>query len=162
MGTRHSTVPPRGASNSGASTINCYSGGRKLVPARGSGLQADRRRLFVIDGAKALRSAICHVFGQGNLVQRCRNHKVRNVVGHLPKTQHEQARSTLRAAWKLDADEGIRKVEQYAAWLEREWPSAAASLREGLAELFTVNRRLGLPAALRRCGRSSASRSACA
>ena len=44
----------------------------------------------------------------------------------------------------------IRKVEQYAAWLEREWPSAAASLREGLAELFTVNR-LGLPAALRRC-----------
>ena len=32
------------------------------------GLQADRRRLFVIDGAKALRSAIGHVFGQGNLV----------------------------------------------------------------------------------------------
>ena len=59
-------------------------------------------------------------------------------------------RSTLRAAWKLDADAGSRKVEQYAAWLEREWPSAAASLREGLAELFTVNR-LGLPAALRRC-----------
>ena len=114
------------------------------------GLRADRRRLFVIDGAKALRSAIGRVFGQGNLVQRCRNHKVRNVVGHLPKAQHDQARSTLRAAWKLDADEGIRKVEQYAAWLEREWPSAAASLREGLAELFTVNR-LGLPAALRRC-----------
>ena len=113
------------------------------------GLQADRRRLFVIDGAKALRSAIGHVFGQGNLVQRCRNHKVRNVVGHLPKTQHEQARATRRAAWKLDADEGIRKVAQYAAWLEREWPSALASLREGLAELFTVNR-LGLPAALRR------------
>ena len=79
------------------------------------GLRADRRRLFVIDGAKALRSAIGHVFGQGNLVQRCRNHKVRNVVGHLPKAQHDQARSTLRAAWKLDADEGIRKVEQYAA-----------------------------------------------
>ncbi len=114
------------------------------------GLQADRRRLFVIDGAKALRSAIDHVFGKRNLVQRCRNHKVRNVLGHLPKAQHEQARSTLRAAWKLEADEGIRRVEQYAAWLEREWPSAAASLREGLAELFTVNR-LGLPAALRRC-----------
>ena len=49
------------------------------------GLQADRRRLFVIDGAKALRSAIGHVFGKRNLVQRCRNHKVRNVLGHLPK-----------------------------------------------------------------------------
>ena len=71
-------------------------------------------------------------------------------MSHLPKEQHEQARSTLRAAWKLDADEGIRKLEQYASWLEREWPSAAASLREGLPELFTVNR-LGLPKALRRC-----------
>ena len=59
------------------------------------GLRADRRRLFVIDGAKALRSAIGHVFGKGNLVQRCRNHKVRNILGHLPKAQHEQARSTL-------------------------------------------------------------------
>ena len=114
------------------------------------GLRADRRRLFVIDGAKALRQAIGRVFGSSNLVQRCRNHKVRNVLGHLPKEQHEQARSTLRAAWKLDADEGIRKLEQYASWLEREWPSAAGSLREGLSELFTVNR-LGLPKPLRRC-----------
>jgi len=114
------------------------------------GLRADRRRLFVIDGAKALRSAIGHVFGAQNPVQRCRNHKIRNVAGHLPKAQQDQARSTLRAAWKLEADEGERKLEQYASWLEREWPSAAASVREGLAEMFTVNR-LGLPLALRRC-----------
>ena len=114
------------------------------------GLRADRRRLFVIDGAAALHNAIDRVFGSSNLVQRCRNHKLRNVLGHLPKEQHEQARSTLRAAWKLEADEGIRKLEQYASWLEREWPSGATSLREGLTELFTVNR-LGLPKALRRC-----------
>ena len=114
------------------------------------GLRSDRRRLFVIDGAQALRKAIGQVFGASHLVQRCRNHKLRNVLGHLPKEQHEQARSTLRAAWKLDADEGIRKLEQYASWLEREWPSAAASLREGLREFFTVNR-LGLPQSLRRC-----------
>ena len=114
------------------------------------GLRADRRRLFVIDGAQALRKAIGQVFGSSHLVQRCRNHKLRNVLGHLPKEQQEQARSTLRAAWKLDAEEGIRKLEQYASWLEREWPSAAASLREGLPELFTVNR-LGLPQSLRRC-----------
>ncbi len=108
------------------------------------GVCGRRRRLFVIDGAKALRAAIGRVFGSSNPVQRCRSHKVRNVLSHLPKEQHEQARSTLRAAWKLDADEGIRKLEQYASWLEREWPSAAASLREGLSEMFTVNR-LGLP-----------------
>ena len=71
-------------------------------------------------------------------------------MSHLPKEQHEQARATLRAAWKLEADAGIRKLEQYASWLQQEWPSAAASLREGLAEMFTVNR-LGLPKELRRC-----------
>lgn len=34
------------------------------------GLLSDRRRLFVIDGAKALRAAIGRVFGSSNLVQR--------------------------------------------------------------------------------------------
>ena len=114
------------------------------------GLSPFRKRLFVIDGSKALRKAIDQVFGEGNFVQRCRNHKIRNVTGHLPKDQHDQARSTLKAAWKLEADEGIQKIEQYASWLERDWPSAAASLREGLAEMFTINR-LGLPSSLRRC-----------
>lgn len=114
------------------------------------GVSPFQKRLFVIDGSKALRKAIEQVFGAGNPVQRCRNHKVRNVVGHLPKEQHEQARLTLKAAFKLEADAGIAKIEQYASWLEREWPSAAASLREGLPELFTINR-LGLPSRLRRC-----------
>ena len=55
------------------------------------------------------------VFGAGNEVQRCRNHKLRNVVGHLPNAQHDQARATLRAAWKLEAKEGMRKLDQYAS-----------------------------------------------
>ena len=114
------------------------------------GLRSSRPRLFVIDGSKALRSAIDAVFGAGNFVQRCRNHKERNVVGHLPREQHDQARATLRAAWKLDAEEGMARVEQYASWLELKWPTASASLREGLEEMFTINR-LGLPSKLRRC-----------
>ena len=114
------------------------------------GIRPDRRRLFVVDGAKALRSAIAQVFGAGNEVQRCRNHTLRNVVGHLPNAQHDQARATLRAAWKLEAKEGMRKLDQYASWLQRDWPDAAASVREGLDEIFTVNR-LGLPASLRTC-----------
>lgn len=114
------------------------------------GVTPSRKRLFVIDGSKALRKAIDQVFGEQNPVQRCRNHKLRNVLGHLPKEQHDQAQATLKAAFKLDAGEGTGKIEQYASWLERDWPSAAASLREGLSELFTINR-LGLPSALRRC-----------
>lgn len=114
------------------------------------GVKPGRRRLFVIDGAKALRTAIDQVYGDHNPVQRCRQHKLRNVLGHLPKEQHDQASATLRAAWKLGEKEGMRKIEQYAGWLEREWPSAAGSLREGLGEMFTINR-LNLPGSLRRC-----------
>ena len=49
------------------------------------GLDAERRYLFVIDGAKALRAGIERVFGERAEVQRCQIHKRRNVVEHLPK-----------------------------------------------------------------------------
>ena len=114
------------------------------------GLDPTRRRLFVIDGAEALRTAIGAVFGGDTPVQRCRNHKVRNATGYLPKDQHEQAKAALKAAFRLDAKEGMAQIEQYATWLERGHPGAAASLREGLEEMFTINR-LGLPSELRRC-----------
>lgn len=114
------------------------------------GVGPTRKRLFVIDGAKALRGGIDRVYGQDNPVQRCRNHKVRNVCDHLPKDQQANARATLRAAWKLDAAEGKKQIEQLAQWYEKKHPSAAASLREGLGEMFTINR-MGLPPTLLRC-----------
>src|SRR5436305_8624586 len=45
------------------------------------GIDPARRRLFVIDGSKALRTAINAVFGAETPVQRSRNHKLRNVLG---------------------------------------------------------------------------------
>ncbi len=81
------------------------------------GLDPARPRLFVIDGSKALRSASGAVFGADQSVQRCRNHKPRNVTSHLPKGQHEQALATMRSAFKLEAAEGMAKLEQYASWL---------------------------------------------
>ena len=104
----------------------------------------------MIDGSKALRKAITQVFGAGHPVQRCRNHKLRNVHGHLPKDQHPQVKAAIHAAWKPDAKDGMQKLEQLARWLESDHPSAAASLREGLQEMFTINR-LGLPPRLRKC-----------
>ena len=121
-----------------------------LEDLAGRGVASSQRRLFVIDGASALRKAVDLVFGVGTPVQRCRNHKLRNVLGHLPQAQHDQPRSTLKAAFKLDAKEGTAQLQKYATWLERDWPSAAGSLREGLDEMFTINR-LGLPSELRRC-----------
>jgi len=114
------------------------------------GIKPDRRRLFVMDGSKALRCAIDSVYGSDNPVQRCRNHKLRNVLGYLPEDQQDQARCAMQAAFLLDAEAGIKKLKQLAKWLEREYPSAAGSLLEGLDEMFTINR-LGLPKALRRC-----------
>jgi len=114
------------------------------------GVDPNEKRLFVIDGSKALRAAINAVFGADHPVQRCRAHKLRNVLDHLPEDQKEQVKSVLRAAWKMEAKAGMARIRKLAEWLEREYPSAAASLREGLEECFTINR-LGVPPSLARC-----------
>ena len=114
------------------------------------GVKPDRLRLFVIDGSKALRCAINAVYGSKNPVQRCRNHKIRNVLGYLPDEQKDQVKCAMKAAFSMEADEGKQKLKQLAKWFQREYPSAASSLLEGLDEMFTINM-LGLPKALRRC-----------
>jgi len=114
------------------------------------GVKPEQKRLFVIDGSKALRTAINAVFGSHQPVQRCRAHKLRNVVDHLPKDQKDQVKSVVRAAWKMEAKAGMARLKKLADWLEREYPSAAASLLEGLEECFTINR-LDIPPSLHRC-----------
>ena len=114
------------------------------------GIKSDRLRLFVIDGSKALRCAIDAVYGSKNPVQRCRNHKIRNVLGYLPEQQKDQAKCAMQAAFSMESDKGKRKLEQVAKWLQQEYPSASSSLLEGIDEMFTINR-LGLPSELRRC-----------
>jgi len=114
------------------------------------GLDPARRRLFVIDGSKALRKAIDEVFGDKNPIQRCRNHKIRNVLDYLPKDRQDTVRCAMKAAFQLPAEQGIAKLKKLSEWLAQEYPSAAESLLEGLAEMFTINR-LDLPSQLRRC-----------
>ena len=101
----------------------------------------------MIDGSKALRAAIERVFGERVPVQRCRAHKLRNVREHLPRHLQAQVSSAMRAAFRLAPEEGIAKLKQQASWLEREYPDAAGSLREGMEELFTINQ-LGLSPSL--------------
>jgi transposase-like protein len=114
------------------------------------GVRPDRRRLFVIDGSKALRKALDQVYGRRNPVQRCQAHKRRNVLSYLPKELQGQVAAALRAAWKLEPKEGMARLRTQIAWLEREHPQAAASLREGMEETFTINA-LGLSPMLRKC-----------
>ena len=122
-----------------------------LTGLRDRGLPTERKYLFVIDGAKALRTAIEEVFGSAQEVQRCRNHKIDNVMNELPKEQREQTRRLMRAAFKLsNAEEGEKRLEQIARQLEYDYASAARSLREGMKEMFTLQR-LKIPATLHKC-----------
>jgi putative transposase len=114
------------------------------------GVDPKAKRLFVIDGAKALRSAIHKVFGSQHPVQRCRNPKIRNVCDRLPEEQKDQVKAAMRASYKLEAKEGMARLRKLADWLEQESPAAANSLREGLEECFTINR-LGIAPSLHRC-----------
>jgi putative transposase len=132
-------------------TENSASVKELLTGLRERGLPTERKYLFVIDGAKALRAAIEQVFGSDQPIQRCRNHKMRNVLDELPKEQHAQALNVMRATWRLpDAEEGMKRLEQLARFLEHDYESAARSLREGMIEMFTVQR-LHLPPSLYKC-----------
>jgi len=144
-GSKHVLGIEMGATENAAAVKNLLTG------LRDRGLATDRRYLFVIDGAKALRTAIEEVFGSEQPVQRCRNHKMRNVLDELPREQHAQVVSVMRAAWKLtDAGEGFKRLEGLARFLEHDHESAARSLREGMAEMFTMQK-LKLPPSLYKC-----------
>ena len=53
------------------------------------GLDTTGGILFVLDGAKALATAVGKVFGSAALIQRCTVHKRRNVADHLPEAERE-------------------------------------------------------------------------
>jgi putative transposase len=113
------------------------------------GLDAERRYLFVIDGAKALRAGIERVFGERAEVQRCQIHKRRNVKEHLPKSAQGDMDRRIRNAYAMTDYAGAKtELEKIFRQLERINPSAARSLEEGLEETLTVHR-LGVGALLR-------------
>jgi transposase-like protein len=119
------------------------------------GLDPERARLFVIDGAKALRSGIQKIFGDLGVVQRCQIHKQRNIVGHLPDGMHESVKAILREAWSLrDSKLARARLERLASSLEADHPGAAASVREGLEETLSLQG-LGIDGTLYRKLRST-------
>lgn len=125
-----------------------------LVGLRERGLDVTRPILCVLDGAKALRSAVLAVFDHPVLA-RCQLHKIRNVKGYLPDKVANLVERRMRTAYKNpDPLAGQGDLEALAKELERAHPGAAGSLREGLAETFTVAR-LGVPATLARTLRST-------
>lgn len=119
-----------------------------ITGLRDRGLDATEGILFVLDGGKALTRAVRDVFGDHAVIARCRTHKERNVLDHLPEAERPWVRRKLRAAWaNPDAGEAEAALRALATRLERINPDAAASLREGLTETLTVTR-LGVTGSL--------------
>ena len=114
------------------------------------GLSCEAGVLFVLDGSKALAAGVGRVFGDRALIQRCQLHKRRNVSGYLPKGYGPSVdRQLAKAFADTDPGRGLKVAKGIAAQLDERYPSAAASLREGLDDMFTV-RRLGPSAGLAR------------
>ena len=108
------------------------------------GLPDDRALLFVIDGGKAIRDT----YGALAPVQRCRLHKRRNVLDHLPEGLRPLIGRKLDQAWGMeDPDAAEAALRRLAGSLDESHPGAAASIREGLKETLTISR-LGLSPAL--------------
>ena len=105
--------------------------------------------LYVLDGAKALSSAVKQYAGESAAIQRCQVHKRRNVLDHLSDDHKPAVAKRLNDAYGL---EGHAEAKLALDRLHRELmdlnPSAARSLGEGLEETLTVHR-LHVPAQLR-------------
>lgn len=106
--------------------------------------------LCVIDGGKGIGAALKSKWGGCIAVHRCHLHKERNVLDLVPKDAHGWVRRKLRAAWaNPDVKQAEMAMRSLAAELEKRWPDAAASLREGMADTLTI-RRLGVGGTLER------------
>ena len=147
MDTEGTKVPLGVAEGSTENTAVCT---RLVADLADRGLSADRGVLFVVDGGKALDKTIRAVFGAKALIQRCRRHKERNILDHLPEAERPLIQRKLRAAWaNPDPKQAKSELEALAHALEKKRPGAAASLREGLDATLTVTR-LGTTGALLR------------
>ena len=116
---------------------------------RERGFPTTVKTLVVLDGAQALRKAVDDTFGTNAVVQRCQEHKKRNVMAQVPRGMQTSVKMLLNQVFVCnDYDRADLMLNNLARRLDRECPGAAASLREGMPELLTVLK-LGLPKVLR-------------
>lgn len=75
------------------------------------GLDFSTPRLYVLDGGKALSSAVRRHAGEAAFIQRCQVHKKRNVVDHLPD---EHKADIKRRTPECVCDDGLRRSQACA------------------------------------------------
>lgn len=113
------------------------------------GLAADGKYLFVIDGSKALKQTITAAFGDNSAIQRCQEHKIRDVLGYLPGKHRMTVRAAMQAAYNASSeDQALKLLQRLRSKLTLISEQAVNSLTEGMYETVTVHR-LGLTGSLR-------------
>src|SRR6266496_5614121 len=114
-----------------------------LADLQSRGMRTDRSRLVILDGSKALHKAVTQMFGSAALIHRCQVHKLRNILEHLPEGQRPWVRAIITRAYKhTEVATARRLLQDLARRLDDRYPSAAASVREGLEER-SEERRVG-------------------
>ena len=93
-----------------------------LTNRRDRGLVATVPTLFCLDGSKALAAGVKRVFGENAVIQRCQEHKTRNVEGHVAKKHQPEIRRWLNEAYaQLNYDDGKRLLLETVTWRRDAW-----------------------------------------
>jgi len=95
-----------------------------------------RPELVVLDGSKALRKAIVDRWEEA-VIARCQEHKKRNLLGHMSKSQQAWAKRRYNGVIHADSyEEGLERAETFARELRGINESAYKSFQEGLEEIL--------------------------
>ena len=147
-GTKHPLAVEEGSTENATLVTDLITG------LRDRGLDVTKPVLAVLDGAKALSSAVRRVFDKP-VIQRCQQHKIANVRDKLPDKLRAVTEKRMRQAYHAEsALKAEAELQALARELGKTHPGAAASLREGMAETLTILR-LGVPPTLARTLRST-------
>ena len=147
-GTKHPLAVEEGSTENATLVTDLITG------LRDRGLDVTKPVLAVLDGAKALSSAVKKVLDKP-VIQRCQQHKIANVRDKLPDKLRAVTEKRMRQAYHAEsALKAEAELEALARELGKTHPGAASSLREGMAETLTILR-LGVPPTLARTLRST-------
>jgi transposase-like protein len=105
------------------------------------GLTPTKEYLFVVDGSRALIAAIRAAFGQDAFIQRCQEHKIRDVQAYVPHRLRAEFREKMQAAYNQKTEkrayERLAKIRLELSLISE---NAANSLTEGMHETLTLHR----------------------
>ena len=105
------------------------------------GFRFEEGILAIVDGSKALNSAVKEVFSGFVVIQRCQWHKRENVVSYLNEKDERYYRGRLQGAYNMpDYHSAKTELLELVNELEKINFSAARSLREGMEETLTIHR----------------------